>query len=309
MARKVPAQPVELPQDLSALLELSAIQPGQHPRKEDLVQAPPRQLPDEDDPAKQPMPERDPRDPQPVEDPDNPPPEDLPPDQDSGPVDQRRPPDDEPDDDEPEEDEPAEDEEDEKKRGADDPSIIEPDEIVPPSPSGGRPSPAAQSVSGNANVVYESRIQILDAFQYPGNLKEAPAWVDRNWVAYAADYDQLRQIEPGPCLRVPLSSGVNAICRVGDFVCRQEVILSPGLPADIRVEVWERSQFEKLFVPTRASPPDSAGGDAFVPTRPTDRSGPSRREGPEEPAMQAFMSSQQRSPDLADASPGGALFA
>src|SRR4029077_6135718 len=177
---------------LSTLLELTAI-----PR-----------LPDNDDPAKQPMPERDPRDPSPVHDPENPPPEDLPPGDDSGPVD----------------------------------VTIEPDEIVPPP----RPTPAA------GNVVYESRIQMLEAFQYPGNLKNAPVWVDRNWIAYAAHFAAVRQLDPGPCLRVPLPSGVFAICRIGDYVCRQSVTIAQGLPADERIEVWERSQFEKLFVPTRA---------------------------------------------------------
>jgi hypothetical protein len=33
------------------------------------------------------------------------------------------------------------------------------------------------------SVKYESRIQIVDAFRYPGNLANAPSWIDRNWVA------------------------------------------------------------------------------------------------------------------------------
>lgn len=108
----------------------------------------------------------------------------------------------------------------------------EPDEIHPPA----------------GEVRYESRIQILDAFQYPGSLVHAPPWVDRNWIGFG-DYDQLRGIEPGPCLRVPLPSGVTALCRVGDYVCRQSVTLVQGNPAEIRLEVWDREQFVKLFVP------------------------------------------------------------
>ena len=95
---------------------------------------------------------------------------------------------------------------------------------------------------------YESRIQILDAWQYWGQLKGAPAWVDRNWVAWG-DHDPVREIDPGPALRVPVSSGDNVMCRIGDYVCRQSVTLHPDAPPDIRVEVWDRNQFEKLFIP------------------------------------------------------------
>jgi hypothetical protein len=95
---------------------------------------------------------------------------------------------------------------------------------------------------------YESRIRILDAWQYPGSLVVAPEWVDRNWAAWG-DHDPVRAIEPGPCLRVPLTTGVNAICRVGDYVTRQTVTLVPGIRPDVRLEVWDREHFEKLFIP------------------------------------------------------------
>jgi hypothetical protein len=102
-------------------------------------------------------------------------------------------------------------------------------------------------------VHYEARITIVDAWQYPGNLKAAPEWVDRNWAAYA-DYDPLRDIEPGPALRVPLPSGVAVMVRIGDYVARQEVRLTREI-SDIRLEVWERQQFEKLFYPVAANQP------------------------------------------------------
>ena len=98
-----------------------------------------------------------------------------------------------------------------------------------------------------SDVHYEARITIVDAWQYPGQLRAAPEWVDRNWVAYA-DWDPIREIEPGPCLRVPSTAGVHTICRVGDYVARQEVKITREL-SDIRVEVWNRDQFEKLFYP------------------------------------------------------------
>lgn len=133
----------------------------------------------------------------------------------------------------------------------DDPDEHERPDKRQPNPGRERGEPdEIQSPAGE--VRYESRIQILDAFQYPGSLVQAPAWVDRNWIGFG-DYDQLRGIEPGPCLRVPLPSGVIALCRVGDYVCRQSVMLSQDQPIEIRLEVWEREQFVKLFVPAATS--------------------------------------------------------
>jgi hypothetical protein len=100
------------------------------------------------------------------------------------------------------------------------------------------------------NARYEARITILDAFHYPGNLKGAPEWVDRNWVGYGDD-DPLRGITAGPCLRVPKHNVHEdvVLARIGDYVTRQEVRLAPNVPGDIRVEVWAREQFEKMFLP------------------------------------------------------------
>jgi hypothetical protein len=96
---------------------------------------------------------------------------------------------------------------------------------------------------------YESRITILDAWQYPGSLARAPGWVDRNWAGYA-DPDPLRKIDAGPCLRVPNSNGEIAFVRIGDYVARQEVRLTDVL-TDVRIEAWQRQHFEKLFLPSR----------------------------------------------------------
>jgi len=98
-----------------------------------------------------------------------------------------------------------------------------------------------------SDVHYEARITIVDAWQYPGFLKSAPEWVDRNWVGFA-DYDELRGVEAGPCLRVPNATGTVTIARVGDYVARQEVKITKDF-SDIRIEVWGRDQFEKLFYP------------------------------------------------------------
>ena len=122
-----------------------------------------------------------------------------------------------------------------------------------PGLSGGAPSVidglnarAASPDRGN-HVHYESRISIVDAWQYPGSLRDAPDWVDKNWAAYG-DYDPIREIEAGPALRVPLPSGVTALVRIGDYVARQEVKITRDI-ADVRLEVWAQEQFEKLFYP------------------------------------------------------------
>ena len=108
------------------------------------------------------------------------------------------------------------------------------------------PSSRPATLSGR----YESRIRILDAFQYPGNLATAPHWIDRNWVGYHPDYDPVRNIEPGPALRVPTRGGDEmAWCRPGDYVVRQEVVLAHGIRPDVVIEVWPRESFEKNFIP------------------------------------------------------------
>lgn len=99
---------------------------------------------------------------------------------------------------------------------------------------------------------YQSRIQILDAYQYTGTVHDAPDWVDRNWTGYG-DYDNVRLLEAGPVLRVPDGTGHNGegvvIARKGDFIVRQSIENDDGSPAEIRVNVWAQDQFMKLFMP------------------------------------------------------------
>jgi hypothetical protein len=100
-------------------------------------------------------------------------------------------------------------------------------------------------------VTYESRIRVLDAWQYAGSVpRTAPVFIDRNWIGFA-DYDPVRDLPASPVLRVPIegSGGTLAICRPGDFVVRQAVSMGDGMPDDVRVEVWEEQQFFKMFVP------------------------------------------------------------
>jgi hypothetical protein len=117
-------------------------------------------------------------------------------------------------------------------------------DLLPPldAPQPNQPPPGA--------VRYESRIRVVEAWRYPGNLTGAPAWIDRNWIGFA-DFDDLRKLEPGPCLRVPIHGDpyAHVVCRVGDYMARQEVKLVPDLPGEIQVQVWEAEQFQRLFIP------------------------------------------------------------
>lgn len=115
-------------------------------------------------------------------------------------------------------------------------------ELIPPT----KPNPHA--------VRYEARITIVDAYQYSGALKDAPDWVDRNWAAYADNFDPLRQLEPGPALRVPTYRGDTVLCRVGDYVARQEVKITADQPGEIKIEVWEKEQFQRIFMPVEKTP-------------------------------------------------------
>jgi hypothetical protein len=218
----------------------------------------PRNLPDEADPASQPMPQRGPIDP-PANVPEPDPPPNGAPGTDSGPLTDtpasratdlwhdappRDPanPDDEDGDDDPDEEAPAEDPDE-----PDDDENASATVVSAPPPPGTAANHTHPMTVGN--VRYEARIQILDAFQYPGGLRDAPGWIDRSWIGYASDEDQLRDIPAGPCLRVPVPSGDIAICRIGDFVAKQEIRMAPDLPGDIKIEVWPKEQFFKLFMP------------------------------------------------------------
>lgn len=129
-------------------------------------------------------------------------------------------------------------------RSADNPAIVDPQtldgEII--TPSGAVYTP-----------VYESRITILAAWQYPGNVNAAPAWIDRNWIGYETNYDPVRNLEGGPVLRIPSHNDPSSTtsARVGDYVVQQEMKVAPTL-TDIRVEVWRKEDFEKFFIPASA---------------------------------------------------------
>lgn len=149
--------------------------------------------------------------------------------------------------------------------------------VVPQEPAGPEPAVPAPTVTArvpdtvtsqpleaetlipSSGLHYEQRIQVLDAFKYPGQLTSAPEWVDRNWVGWAS-YDALRDIEPGPCLQVPTYRGDIAIVRPGDYVVRQTIKdpLNPHLASQIQLEVWARETFERMFIATPIASEDAA---------------------------------------------------
>jgi hypothetical protein len=104
-------------------------------------------------------------------------------------------------------------------------------------------------VMGRPLQRYESRITIVEAWQYPGPMTNAPEWVDKNWIGFAGD-DQVRGIPAGGCLRVPLHGrdGDVVLCRIGDYITQQEVKLD-ARNSDLRIDVWPREHFQKMFMP------------------------------------------------------------
>jgi len=139
------------------------------------------------------------------------------------------------------------------------PPLIDPNlplaETVPPEPATVEPvaeptrpptGPKVSYVKPSTPVRYESRIEVLEAFRYPGSLLNAPDWVDRNWVAWA-DTDEVTKQPAGPALRVPMENGGQVLCRVGDYIVKQNVRGDTG--SRVKTEVWAGAEFERIFVP------------------------------------------------------------
>lgn len=104
-----------------------------------------------------------------------------------------------------------------------------------------------------AQLQFTSRIQVLEAYQYPGFLGGQPSYVDPNWAGYAGEEDAVRGLPAGPCLRVPVAGTDDTviICRKGDFVVRQRM-LHNDRTAEEKIEVWPNDQFQRLFIPAEA---------------------------------------------------------
>jgi hypothetical protein len=94
---------------------------------------------------------------------------------------------------------------------------------------------------------YVARILPLDVYKYPGYIaKNAPPWVDRNWVAYApVDETRRPPLPAGPALNVPGAG----LCRVDWFIVREQVSVEAGLTHE-RIAVYEPEVFYNWFRPT-----------------------------------------------------------
>jgi hypothetical protein len=115
------------------------------------------------------------------------------------------------------------------------------------------------------SLSYQSRIRIVEAWRYPGSLRDAPPFIDPNWAAWG-DPDDDRGLTAGPALRIPARSPTGEkLARIGDYVVRQEVALTSELSGEIEVDVWPADQFERLFMPTTEKP-----FRPFNPPNPTD---------------------------------------
>jgi len=125
---------------------------------------------------------------------------------------------------------------------------------VPPK-LGSEYSAPVDAPSKSPTVTYRSRISVVEAWRYPGQLAGAPLFIDRSWTAWA-DSD-INGSPSGPALRVPVTRSLSGptppdgtkLCRVGDYVVRQMVTLVDGLDAEESLDVWAKEAFERLFMP------------------------------------------------------------
>jgi hypothetical protein len=104
----------------------------------------------------------------------------------------------------------------------------------------------AEPVQKLGTAKYVQRIDVLEAFQYVGTLKDAPPWIDRNWTSYAG-YDEVTKEEPGPALKVP---GLG-LCRKNWFIVQQAVRLDEAGTQDVRLAIYRPDDFYKWFLPLR----------------------------------------------------------
>jgi hypothetical protein len=176
---------------------------------------------------------------------------------------------DEPDEDDPNPDDVDGDEEDAENTPVPDAPATEQPANPPQSPAGstaptpprlgsGYSAPVSAS-SASPTVTYRSRISVVEAWRYPGQLANAPDFIDRGWTAWA-DTD-LYGSPAGPALKVPVTRSLSGptppdnykMARVGDYVVRQMVTLVDGLDAEESLDVWPKEAFERLFMPISSS--------------------------------------------------------
>lgn len=96
---------------------------------------------------------------------------------------------------------------------------------------------------------YVQRISVVSAYHFDGHVQTAPAWVDRNWLAW----NDLARDERGTGIVLELP-GVG-ICRVGDYIVQQDVLID-GLGTRVaQLAVYDRDEFERMFLPVSQADP------------------------------------------------------
>lgn len=97
----------------------------------------------------------------------------------------------------------------------------------------------------NFVVRYMARIEILEAYQFMGNLGKAPTWVDKNWLGSA---------DEGPTLNVTdVKDRFLGTAKRGDWIVRQNTLIddatSPGGTSVLpdHVAVIPASEFNRLY--------------------------------------------------------------
>ena len=102
------------------------------------------------------------------------------------------------------------------------------------------------SAPGSEGMKYVQRVTVSEAYCFTGRVQTAPAWIDRNWLSY----DEAAKDETGVgiVLDVP---GVG-ICRIGDYIVQQRVLMDGTGYTMERVAVYSRDDFEAMFLPVVA---------------------------------------------------------
>lgn len=92
-------------------------------------------------------------------------------------------------------------------------------------------------------VQYEPRVSIVTAYRFNGQVAKAPDYIDRNWISY----------NDGPTLTVMDGDVEIGLCKVGDWICRQDVTIDDASePEGKRVvkgklAVISSDEFDRLY--------------------------------------------------------------
>jgi hypothetical protein len=104
--------------------------------------------------------------------------------------------------------------------------------------------PVARTADPRPGVVsYVQRVTVTEAYQFNGRVQSAPEFVDRNWLSF----DEVSKEETGVGIVLELP-GIG-ICRIGDYIVRQSVLMDDTGYSIDRVAVYSKDNFEKMFLP------------------------------------------------------------